>query len=50
MLFSRLCRDETPMVRRAAGQNLAAFAKVVEQQYAAKDFIQHFQHLTQDGE
>lgn len=49
VLFSHLCRDDTPMVRRAAGQNLAAFAKIVEPEWVSAEFIPHFHHLTQDG-
>ncbi len=49
LLFSHLCRDETPMVRRAAGQSLTSFAKIVEPEWVAKEFIPYFHHLTHDG-
>lgn len=32
MMFNLLCRDDTPMVRRAASANLGKFAKVVERE------------------
>ncbi len=48
-LYSQLCKDETPMVRRAAAQKLGAFAKVVEREYASKDLLPLFTELTQDG-
>lgn len=48
-LFAHLCRDDTPMVRRAAAQNLAAFAHIVEPDLVPAEFLPLFQHLTQDG-
>ncbi len=48
-LYAHLCRDETPMVRRAAAQNLAAFARMAEPELVPKDFVPLFHHLTQDG-
>ena len=49
-LFAHLCRDDTPMVRRAAAQNLAAFARIVEPDLVPTEFLPLFQYLTQDGE
>lgn len=49
-LFAHLCRDDTPMVRRAAAQNLASFAAITEPELVASEFLPLFQHLTQDGE
>ncbi len=49
-LFASLCKDETPMVRRAAAQKLGGFAKVVERDYVSRELMQHFADLTQDGE
>lgn len=49
-LFTNLCKDETPMVRRAAAQKLGGFAKVVEREYVSRELMQLFADLTQDGE
>jgi serine/threonine-protein phosphatase 2A regulatory subunit A len=49
-LFAHLCRDDTPMVRRAAAQNLASFARIVEPDLVPSEFLPLFQYLTQDGE
>lgn len=38
------------MVRRAAAQNLASFARIVEADLVPGEFLPLFQHLTQDGE
>lgn len=49
-LYTQLCRDETPMVRRAAAQKLGGFAKVVERDYVSRELMPLFTDLTQDGE
>lgn len=49
-LFTSLCKDETPMVRRAAAQKLGGFAKTVERDYVSRELMQLFTDLTQDGE
>jgi len=41
--FSELCRDETPMVRRAAAQNLGKFAAVCEPDYVKTEIMALFQ-------
>ena len=48
-LFAQLCRDETPMVRRAAAQHLAKVAAMVEPEAVSQEFVPHFLKLTQDG-
>ena len=48
-LFAQLCRDETPMVRRAAAQKLGGFAKTVEREYVQRELMSLFTDLTQDG-
>lgn len=47
-LFCKLCRDETPMVRRAACAHIGAFCSVVEQQYIVNDIVRPFTGLAQD--
>lgn len=49
-LYSALCHDETPMVRRAAAQRLGAFAGAVERDVVAKELLSLFTDLTGDGE
>ena len=49
-LFGALCHDDTPMVRRAAAQNLAKFAGVVGRPELEKDVVPLFHDLTQDGQ
>lgn len=48
-LYAQLCRDETPMVRRAAAQKLGGFAKVLEREYCSRELMPLFTDLTQDG-
>jgi serine/threonine-protein phosphatase 2A regulatory subunit A len=48
-LFASLCKDETPMVRRAAAAKLGGFAKVVERDFVSRELMQLFTDLTQDG-
>lgn len=47
-LFTVLCTDDTPMVRRAAAAKLGEFAKVVEQEFLKADLIPQFFQLAQD--
>ncbi|XP_055338980.1 serine/threonine-protein phosphatase 2A 65 kDa regulatory subunit A alpha isoform-like [Paramacrobiotus metropolitanus] len=47
-LFTGLCADDTPMVRRAAAAKLGEFAKVVEQEFLKADLIPEFFRLAQD--
>eukprot|EP00002_Diphylleia_rotans_P005613 TRINITY_DN1478_c0_g1_i3.p1 TRINITY_DN1478_c0_g1~~TRINITY_DN1478_c0_g1_i3.p1 ORF type:complete len:578 (-),score=107.76 TRINITY_DN1478_c0_g1_i3:868-2601(-) len=49
-LFSTLCKDETPMVRRAASVNLGKFAKKIEKDYVKSDLIPVFGNLAQDDQ
>lgn len=49
-LFGKLCRDDTPMVRRAAAFRLGKFAETMEPDLISKELIPLFQDLTQDGE
>ena len=48
-LYGKLCRDDTPMVRRAAAFRLGKFADTVEIDVISKEIIPLFQDLTQDG-
>mmetsp|Transcript_36279 Transcript_36279/g.43822 ORF Transcript_36279/g.43822 Transcript_36279/m.43822 type:complete len:602 (+) Transcript_36279:101-1906(+) len=47
-LFNRLCHDETPMVRRAAAQNLGKFAAAVEKEFLKTELMTLFVDLTND--
>ena len=44
-----MCHDDTPMVRRAAAQNLGKFVKAVEPKLVSSDLLPLFGRLTQDG-
>lgn len=48
-LYSQLCRDETPMVRRAAAHKLGGFAKSVERELVSRELMPLFTDLMQDG-
>lgn len=48
-LYAALCKDETPMVRRAAAHKLGGFARVVEKEYVAREMMTLFTDLIQDG-
>ena len=48
MTYSKLCADETPMVRRAAAQHLGKFAAVCEPENVKGEIMQLFQQLVQD--
>jgi serine/threonine-protein phosphatase 2A regulatory subunit A len=49
-MYTRLCHDETPMVRRASAHKLGTFAKVVERDAVSRELLPLFTDLTQDGE
>jgi serine/threonine-protein phosphatase 2A regulatory subunit A len=49
-LFVALCRDETPMVRRAACTYMARFAAVVEPQFVKSDLVPPFARLVGDDQ
>uniref|UniRef100_A0A914MN05 Phosphatase PP2A regulatory subunit A/Splicing factor 3B subunit 1-like HEAT repeat domain-containing protein n=1 Tax=Meloidogyne incognita TaxID=6306 RepID=A0A914MN05_MELIC len=46
--FRSLCRDDTPMVRRAAASKLGEFAKVQESDFLKNDVVQIFEDLAKD--
>ncbi|KAL3068130.1 hypothetical protein niasHS_011037 [Heterodera schachtii] len=46
--FRCLCRDDTPMVRRAAASKLGDFAKVQEEDYLKNEITQMFEDLAKD--
>ena len=48
-LFSQLCTDDTPMVRRAAAQNLSKLAAVAEPEAVSQELVPLFMKLTEDG-
>lgn len=48
-MFTQLCKDETPMVRRAAAQKLGGFAKAVEREHVSRELMLLFTDLIQDG-
>eukprot|EP00878_Enallax_costatus_P012475 GHUV01013028.1.p1 GENE.GHUV01013028.1~~GHUV01013028.1.p1 ORF type:complete len:408 (+),score=107.31 GHUV01013028.1:178-1401(+) len=49
-MFTQLCHDETPMVRRAAAQKLGPFAAVVERDVVSRDLLPLFTDLTSDDQ
>lgn len=49
-LYGGLCRDETPMVRRAAAHRLGDFAKAVEREHVARELLPLFTELTNDDQ
>ncbi|KAK4375533.1 hypothetical protein RND71_006210 [Anisodus tanguticus] len=48
-IYSQLCQDDMPMVRRAAATNLGKFAATIEQPHLKTDIMSMFETLTQDG-
>ena len=48
--FGKLVRDETPMVRRQAANNLAKFVKEMPPQIVMEEMIPLFQHLANDDQ
>jgi len=48
-MYNQLCRDETPMVRRAAAQRLGAFAGAVEAEHVSSELLPLYTELTGDG-
>lgn len=48
-IYSQLCQDDMPMVRRSAATNLGKFAATVESTYLKSDIMSIFDDLTQDG-
>ncbi|KAI3633876.1 hypothetical protein MIR68_008208 [Amoeboaphelidium protococcarum] len=49
-LFSQLCKDDTPMVRRAAATHFGSFMKVIQKANLIKDFIPLYANLSQDDQ
>lgn len=49
-LFKKLCRDDTPMVRRVAAHSLALLAKEMETEYVLKDILELFTGLAEDDQ
>lgn len=45
-----MCRDDTPMVRRAAASKLGEFAKVVEEDHLKNEFYPIFEDLAKDDQ
>lgn len=48
-IYSQLCQDDMPMVRRSAATNLGKFAATVEPTHLKTDIMSTFEELTQDG-
>lgn len=48
-IYSQLCQDDMPMVRRSAATNLRKFAPTVEAVHLKTDIMSIFENLTQDG-
>ncbi|KAI7986888.1 Serine/threonine-protein phosphatase 2A 65 kDa regulatory subunit A beta isoform [Camellia lanceoleosa] len=48
-IYSQLCQDDMPMVRRSAATNLGKFAATVEPAHLKTDVMSIFEDLTQDG-
>ncbi|PWA54591.1 Ankyrin repeat-containing protein [Artemisia annua] len=49
-VFSQLCQDDMPMVRRAVASNLGKFAATAEAAHLKTDIMQIFEDLTQDDQ
>ncbi|OUM56408.1 hypothetical protein PIROE2DRAFT_18997, partial [Piromyces sp. E2] len=47
-IYRQLCRDDTPMVRRAAATQLVKFTKVIQKQFILSEIIPTFTNLAQD--
>jgi serine/threonine-protein phosphatase 2A regulatory subunit A len=47
-MFGDLCRDDTPMVRRAAASNMGDFVSVAESEYVKSELIPLFASLSED--
>lgn len=48
--FRALCRDDTPMVRRAAASKLGEVAKVWEKDFLKSELLQIFEDLSRDDQ
>ncbi|PWA59821.1 protein phosphatase 2A subunit A2 [Artemisia annua] len=49
-VYSQLCQDDMPMVRRSAATNLGKFAATMEASHLKTDIMQIFEDLTQDDQ
>ncbi|KOM36338.1 hypothetical protein LR48_Vigan02g248800 [Vigna angularis] len=49
-IYSQLCQDDMPMVRRSAASNLGKFAATVEYAHLKADVMSIFEDLTQDDQ
>lgn len=49
-MFGQLCRDDTPMVRRAAAKNLATFAQAVEPDFVLSELLPLFALLSEEDQ
>ncbi|KAK4484259.1 hypothetical protein RD792_011485 [Penstemon davidsonii] len=49
-IYTQLCQDDMPMVRRAAATNLGKFAATVEAAHLKTDIMSMFEDLTQDDQ
>lgn len=48
-IYSQLCQDDMPMVRRSAASSLGKFAATVDANHLKTDIMSTFDDLTQDG-
>ena len=48
-MYSQLCQDDMPMVRRSAVSSLWKFAATVEPAHLKNNIMTMFENLTQDG-
>lgn len=46
--FNELCREETPIVKKAVANKIGEFAKVLEKQHVVNELIQQFKDLASD--
>ncbi|CAN6876006.1 unnamed protein product [Brassica oleracea var. botrytis] len=49
-IYTQLCQDDMPMVRRAAATNLGKFAATIESAHLKTDVMSMFDDLTQDDQ
>ncbi|KAB1215941.1 Serine/threonine-protein phosphatase 2A 65 kDa regulatory subunit A gamma isoform [Morella rubra] len=49
-IYSQLCQDDMPMVRRSAATNLGKFAATIEAAHLKTDIMSIFEDLTQDDQ
>mmetsp|Transcript_44005 Transcript_44005/g.73301 ORF Transcript_44005/g.73301 Transcript_44005/m.73301 type:complete len:618 (-) Transcript_44005:47-1900(-) len=49
-LFVKLCEDDTPMVRRAACQQLGKFASVIDYKHVMSEIVPSMSKLTKDAQ